>query len=91
MGSEISIGVSDTGYESVKLWCEDEGEDKKMKIEIVTSDDFEGVIYTRGSYVEQTQPCFIDPTGGKTHTLHFPVSKCKTQNVSQFLFIIIFQ
>ncbi|XP_069699334.1 cuticlin-1 isoform X2 [Periplaneta americana] len=75
VGSQMEIGVSQAGYRRVQLRC---GADY-MQVDVETDDDFDGVIYTRGSYHNREAPCFLDPRGGRSFSLKFPLSQCHTK------------
>lgn len=52
-----------------------------MRIELVTEENFNGVMYTRGSFYKQTDPCFVRPAsirGDKTLTMNFSFDQCQT-------------
>lgn len=85
LADKMDIGASETGYKSVKLKC---GSDS-MHVDLETDEDFSGVIYTRGSFHDKSQPCFLDPghkRGQRSFTIKFPLNKCKTQKVTVVLF-----
>ncbi|XP_021930212.1 uncharacterized protein LOC110834896 isoform X2 [Zootermopsis nevadensis] len=75
VGSQMEIGVANTGYRKVQLRC---GADY-MQVDVETGQDFGGVIYTRGSYHSREPPCFIDPRNGRSFSLKFPLSQCHTK------------
>ena len=45
------------GLQKVQLKC---GADS-MQVELLTKDEFSGVMYTRGSFYKQKEPCFVKP------------------------------
>lgn len=52
-----------------------------MRIELVTEENFNGVMYTRGSFYKQTDPCFVRPAsihGDKSLTMNFSFDQCQT-------------
>ena len=49
MSEEIYIEAAHEGYEAVNLRCKE----NVMEVNIVTEEDFDGVIYTRGSYMDR--------------------------------------
>ena len=52
-----------------------------MRIELKTEEDFEGVMYTRGSFYKQAEPCFVKPKRkGKTLEMRFNLDQCQTIN-----------
>ncbi|PSN32168.1 hypothetical protein C0J52_22375 [Blattella germanica] len=75
VGSQMEIGLSNAGYRKVQLRC---GADY-MQVDVETDQDFDGVIYTRGSYHNREPPCFLDPRNGRSFSLKFPLSKCQTK------------
>lgn len=79
VGSQMQIGVANSGYRRVQLRC---GADY-MQVDVETDQDFSGVIYTRGSYHNREPPCFLDPRSGRSFSLKFPLSHCHTKLVSK--------
>lgn len=77
LSNEFNIGASTEGYDKVGLKC---GADS-MKIELKTTDDFSGVIYTQGSYHSKKSPCFLDPIKGRSFTMDIPLRSCETEKV----------
>lgn len=75
LSNHVRIGVSDAGYSRVVLDCEDEN----MAFVIRLEEDFEGVIYTRGSFHTRRGPCFLDASGGKEFALKFSYKDCSTK------------
>lgn len=57
MSNEVYIEASSEGFVSVQLTC---GK-KRMVVEVEMEEDFDGVIYTRGSFMSKC---------GKNYTLH---------------------
>lgn len=49
-----------------------------MQIELVTKEEFTGVIYTRGSFYKQKAPCFMEGRGARSLTMKFPLGQCQT-------------
>ena len=84
VGSQMEIGVANSGYRWVQLRC---GADY-MQVDVETDEDFGGVIYTRGSYHNRQPPCFLDPRSGRSFSLKFPLSQCQTKLVSKHEFHI---
>merc|ERR1719150_2247435 len=72
MSNEIYIESSHEGFSSVQLSC---GK-KRMVVEVKMDDDFDGIIYTRGSFMSKPKECFYDAEGGTEHTLKIPYDKC---------------
>ncbi|XP_043276906.1 uncharacterized protein [Venturia canescens] len=84
----MEIGASTEGYDSVALRCGVEN----MIIELVTTQDFSGVIYTQGSFHSKKSPCFLDPKHGRNFTLNIPLDKCDTiKNGEKFSNVLIIQ
>ncbi|XP_050711588.1 uncharacterized protein LOC126995752 [Eriocheir sinensis] len=79
LGNHVRIGVRDAGYSRVVLDCEDE----TMAFVIRLEEDFEGVVYTRGSFHTRRGPCFLDASGGKEFALKFSYKDCATKYDSQ--------
>ncbi|CAH1367949.1 hypothetical protein MTP99_009352 [Tenebrio molitor] len=77
IGDQMTIGLSDKGYKSVQLRCGS----GSMLIELKTEEDFDGVIYTRGSFYDKNSPCFLDPATSKrrSFSIKFPLDQCNTQ------------
>ena len=72
MSEEIYIEASSEGFTGVKLTC---GK-KRMVVEVNMEEDFEGIIYTRGSFMSKPKGCFYDAEEGTSHTLKIPFDKC---------------
>ncbi|XP_017877226.1 uncharacterized protein LOC108623313 isoform X2 [Ceratina calcarata] len=72
LSTDMQIGASTEGYERVGLNCEED----RMIVQVETSKDFSGVIYTQGSFHSRQLPCFIDPDRGGNFTLTIPFNKC---------------
>lgn len=78
VGSQMTIGPSLRGYNEVNLKCGAE----HMSITVKTENDFDGVLYTRGSYRNKSSPCFMDAVEGHVFTLKIPFSECNTKHQS---------
>ncbi|XP_044743374.1 uncharacterized protein LOC123305659 isoform X2 [Chrysoperla carnea] len=95
LSKDITIGAATSGYDKVQLRCGA----NSMQVDITLSDnngdstqgresvnDFQGVIYTRGSFHRKQAPCYLDPddpstirsNNGRSFTLKFPLNKCQT-------------
>merc|ERR1712242_263243 len=61
MSEDIYIEASHEGFTSVELSC---GK-KSMVVEVTMEEDFDGVIYTRGSFMTKSKSCFLDADGVK--------------------------
>ncbi|XP_066600818.1 uncharacterized protein [Prorops nasuta] len=85
---EMQIGASTEGYDKVGLRCGAE----KMTVELKTTEDFSGVIYTQGSFHSRESPCFIDPVRGRSFTMHIPLNRCETeQDGDKYSNIVVIQ
>lgn len=77
LSNAFNIDASTEGLQKLQLKC---GADF-MKVELLTKEDFYGVMYTRGSYYKQKAPCFVEPQKGKSArslTIEFPFNQCQT-------------
>lgn len=87
LGDTFKIDASTQGLQRVHLKC---GADS-MHVQLETDDDFDGVMYTKGSFYEQSEPCFVKPKIGKSSrslAMRFSLDQCQTIQVS-FLDIFI--
>ncbi|XP_012235432.1 uncharacterized protein [Linepithema humile] len=75
LSKDMQIGASTEGYDRVGLRCGAE----KMTVELKTTEDFSGVIYTQGSFYSRQHPCFLDPVRGRSFTMSIPLNKCDTE------------
>lgn len=56
-----------------------------MRVELKTEEDFDGVMYTRGSFYKQSEPCFVKPKrAGKTLEMKFNLDQCQTSTTVRF-------
>nr|XP_034190570.1 uncharacterized protein LOC117608919 isoform X2 [Osmia lignaria] len=76
LSMDMEIGASTEGYDQVSLHCGAE----KMTVNLKTSENFTGVIYTQGSFYSRQAPCFLDPAHGGNFTLNIPFDQCDTEN-----------
>ncbi|XP_055611203.1 uncharacterized protein LOC129757873 [Uranotaenia lowii] len=77
LGDQFKIDPSTHGLQKVNLRC---GADS-MRIELKTEEDFTGVMYTRGSFYKQSEPCFVKPKrAGKSLEMKFSLDQCQTIN-----------
>merc|ERR1712080_350670 len=60
------------GFQAVHLTC---GK-KRMIVELEMDGDFDGVIYTRGSFMSKPKGYFLDADGGSKHVLKIPLDSC---------------
>lgn len=79
LSKDMQIGLADGGYEKVRLRC---GADS-MQVDVITEEDFDGVIYTRGSFHKKQPPCFLDPgpSEGRSFSMKIPLDQCQTLQV----------
>ncbi|XP_071519479.1 uncharacterized protein [Panulirus ornatus] len=75
LSNELHIGVRDGGYSRAVLDCEGD----HMAFVISLEEEFEGVVYTRGSFHSRRGPCFLDATSGKEFALKFSYKDCSTR------------
>lgn len=76
--NEITIGPSTEGYKNVDLKCSAES----MSIQIEMEDDFTGVLYIKGNYLNKKFPCFVDVNSGTKFKMKIPFDQCNVENVS---------
>ncbi|XP_015592349.1 uncharacterized protein LOC107266411 isoform X2 [Cephus cinctus] len=79
LSKEMQIGASTEGYDRVGLRCGAES----MTVELRTTEDFSGVIYTQGSFHSKEPPCFLDPTRGRSFTMNIPLNECTTEQIGE--------
>lgn len=79
LSKDMQIGASTEGYDRVGLRCGAE----KMTVELRTTEDFSGVIYTQGNFYSREPSCFLDPVRGRSFTMSIPLNKCDTERVSK--------
>ncbi|XP_043603321.1 uncharacterized protein LOC122576711 [Bombus pyrosoma] len=77
LSMDMQIGASTKGYDLVALRCGAE----KMVVDLQTSENFSGVIYTRGSFYSREPSCFLNPDHGGNFTMSIPFNQCGTENV----------
>ena len=75
---DMQIGASTKGYDLVTLRCGAEN----MVVGLQTSENFSGVIYTRGSFYSRQPSCFLNPDHGGNFTMTIPFNQCDTENVT---------
>lgn len=80
LSEDTQIGAATEGYDRVGLRCGAE----RMTVEFKTTEDFSGVIYTRGSFHSREPSCFLDPVRGRSFTMNIPLHKCDTFNIFHF-------
>lgn len=91
LSNKFNIDASTEGLQKVQLKC---GADS-MQIELLTKEDFTGVMYTRGSFYKQKEPCFVKPKsykGARSLKMNFNFNQCQTlQEGDVFSNIIVVQ
>ncbi|XP_018399098.1 PREDICTED: uncharacterized protein LOC108776866 [Cyphomyrmex costatus] len=75
LSKDMQIGASTDGYDRVGLRCGAE----RMTVELKTTEDFSGVIYTQGNFYSREPSCFLDPVRGRSFTMSIPLNKCDTE------------
>lgn len=80
MSQEVYIEASVEGLKGLHLQCSKD----KMKVTVELADhveDYDGVIYTRGSYSMGKGPCFYDAKGyaNEELSLEWSFDECKTE------------
>ena len=85
MSSDMKIGLSTTGYQKVDLKCGASA----FFVNVTLDNDFEGVVYTRGSFNDKKLPCFkrynqhsLKDEEKLLIRLKIPFDKCQTLMVS---------
>lgn len=76
----FKIDASTQGIKKVNLKCGS----NSMLVYLETDDDFTGVMYTKGNFYDQEEPCFMKPksrTGARSLVMRFPFDKCNTKQV----------
>lgn len=88
LSNAFNIEESTEGLQKVQLKC---GADS-MQIELLTKEKFTGVMYTRGSFYKQKEPCFMEGRGAKSMTMKFPLGQCQTiQDGDVFSNVVVVQ
>lgn len=88
LSNSFNIDASTEGLQKVQLKC---GADS-MQIELLTKEDFQGVIYTRGSFYKHKAPCFMEGRGSRSLTMKFPLGQCQTiQDGDVFSNVVVVQ
>lgn len=80
LGDSFRIDASTEGLQKVHLKC---GADS-MHVFLETEEDFTGVLYTKGSFYKQSEPCFRKPVAGKAArslSMKFALDECLTVQV----------
>lgn len=78
LGDTFKIDASTEGLQKVHLKC---GADS-MQVFLETDVDFTGVMYTRGSFYKQTEPCFRSGKSARSLTMKFSLDQCQTVQVN---------
>ena len=84
LGDMFKIDPSTQGIEHVNLKCGA----SSMWIQLKTEQDFTGVMYIRGSFYDQKEPCFVKPKrahGTRSLVMQVPFDECQTTNVSFYV------
>ena len=85
LSNRINIGAPTDGYHRVQLDCND----NSISVAVVTENDFDGVIYTRGSFYGRSEKCFQEGRFGQTdYYFDFEFDECNVKKVSLGLFMI---
>ncbi|XP_011061044.1 PREDICTED: uncharacterized protein LOC105149967 isoform X2 [Acromyrmex echinatior] len=88
LSKDMQIGASTDGYDRVGLRCGAE----RMTVELKTTEDFSGVIYTQGNFYSREPSCFLDPVRGRSFTMSIPLNKCDTEkNGDKYSNIVVIQ
>lgn len=77
----FKIDPSTQGIKKVNLKCGS----NSMLVFLETDDDFTGVMYTKGNFYDQAEPCFTKPksrVGARSLIMRFPFDKCNTKQVN---------
>lgn len=77
LGDTFKIDASTQGLQMVHLKCGS----NSMHVELETEENFHGVMYTRGSFYKQTEPCFVKAKAGKSSRsllMKFTLDECQT-------------
>ncbi|CAG0912983.1 unnamed protein product [Notodromas monacha] len=72
LSSQMKIEVSTDGFDSIRVDCSKDS----MEVTVLMEEDFDGVLYTRGNFYDQTDSCFLDASGGRKFELSLPFRKC---------------
>ncbi|XP_011199335.2 uncharacterized protein LOC105223329 isoform X1 [Bactrocera dorsalis] len=76
LSDTFKIEGSDQGIQKVNLKCGS----NSMNVMLETEKPFSGVMYTRGSFYKQSEPCFVKPSTQTSRTLemNFQLDQCQT-------------
>ncbi|KAJ6633280.1 hypothetical protein Bhyg_15513 [Pseudolycoriella hygida] len=74
LGDTFKIDASTEGLQMVHLKCGS----NSMHVELETKDNFSGVMYTRGSFYKQAEPCFVKGKSSRSLRMQFPIDQCQT-------------
>ncbi|XP_018007638.1 uncharacterized protein LOC108665399 [Hyalella azteca] len=72
LSDAIQIGVSSEGFSRAVVDCGDQ----EMAFVISLDEEFDGVLYTRGSFSSKNTNCFRKANGGKDFALKFSYNEC---------------
>lgn len=84
----FQIDPSTQGIKNVNLKCGS----NSMYVQLETESEFTGVMYTKGSFYDQAEPCFVKPDsrkGARSLTMRFAFDKCQTKQVRYFFVTLI--
>lgn len=67
-----------------------------MHVILETDKPFDGVMYTKGSFYDQKEPCFVKPVAGnhgtRTLEMNFQLDQCQTtQNGDLYTNVVVIQ
>jgi len=81
MTDEIYIENSNEGFDHVNLTCDKSFVKFQIKMDTDEFGNFDGVIYTRGSFSSAKPPCFYDAKGndGENVKLEFKINECQLE------------
>jgi hypothetical protein len=78
MTDEIYIENSNEGFQHVNLTCAKNLVSFAIKMDVDEFGNFDGVVYTRGSFSSAKPPCYYDATGADNEKvkLEFQPTEC---------------
>lgn len=79
IGDQFQIEPSTQGVQDVNLKCGS----NSMFVNLKTEADFTGVIYTKGNFYDQSEPCFMKPKrnrGTRNLSMRFNFDQCNTKH-----------
>lgn len=90
MGDQFQIEPSTDSVQNVHLKCGS----NSMFVKLEASADFSGVMYTKGNFYDQSEPCFVKPKRSRSGSLsmRFTFDQCNTkQDGNVFSNVIVVQ